>query len=81
MRLAEEFFEVSVEDSRLQFVFCTVDAGSFDRRGLSRRSMRLIHESAKPRVEPAVSQKFVVATALYDLPALEHKDLIGVTNG
>ena len=78
--LAEEFFDVSVEDSRLQFVFCTGDAGSVDRRGLSRRGMRLVHESAKPRVEPAVRQKFVVATALDDLPALEHEDLIGVTN-
>jgi hypothetical protein len=63
------------------FLSCTADTGSFDQRGLSRRNVRLIHESAKPRIKPAVRQKFIVATALDDLPALEHKDLIGVTNG
>jgi hypothetical protein len=76
------FFEVNVEDSWLQFVSCTLSIQvSFDRRGPSCGNVRLFHESATPRVKPAVRQKFVVATALDDLPALKHEDLIGVTNG
>lgn len=74
------FFRARLDDTG-RFPFWALETDCFCQRGRSRRNVRLIHESTKPRVKAAVRQKFVVAAVLDNPPALEHEDLIGVTNG